>query len=63
MPHQFDILIKQAKLRNQTKLFDIGIKGGKITAIAENIKEDSEITIDAKKNMTKSGLSKMFVKP
>lgn len=55
----FDILIKQAKLRGQDKLSDIGIKGGKITAIAENIKDDSEITIDAKKNL----VSESFVNP
>lgn len=51
MTYHFDILIKQAKLRNQAKLFDIGITGGKITTIQENIKEDSEITIDAKANL------------
>jgi cytosine/creatinine deaminase len=55
----FDILIKQAKLREHTKLFDIGITGGKITAIEENIKEKSDITIDAKKNL----VTESFVNP
>ena len=59
MTNHFNILIKQAKLRNQTKLFDIGIKGGNITAIAENIKQDSEITIDAKGNL----VTESFVNP
>lgn len=59
MTNHFDILIKQAKLRGQTKLFDIGIKGGKITKIEENIKEDSEITIDAKANL----VTESFVNP
>ena len=55
----FDILIKHAKLRGQTKLFDIGIKGGKITKIEENIKEDSETTLDAKANL----VTESFVNP
>lgn len=59
MPHHFDILIKQAKLRGQTKLFDIGIKGGKITQIAESIKDSAEITLEAKGNL----VTESFVNP
>jgi cytosine deaminase len=59
MIHHFDILIKQAKLRGGDKLFDIGITGGKITKIEANIKETSEITIDAKKNL----VTESFVNP
>jgi dihydroorotase-like cyclic amidohydrolase len=55
--NQPNILIKQAKLRNQTKLFDIGIKDGKITKIEENIKENSEITIDAQSNLVTESLA------
>lgn len=59
MNNHFDILIKQAKLRGQATIFDIGIKDGKITKIEENIKENSEITIDANKKL----VTESFVNP
>ena len=52
MADQFDILIKQAKLRNKgEKLFDIGISSGKITEISEKTGKTGKLEIDAKKKL------------
>ena len=42
MAQQFDILIRNARLRNdKDQLFDIGIENSKITAIAEHLSQAS----------------------
>jgi len=52
MAEQFDILIKQAQLRNKPgKLFDIGITGGKIVEISEKAGKSGKIELDAKKKL------------
>ncbi|MBN2257346.1 MAG: amidohydrolase family protein, partial [Anaerolineaceae bacterium] len=52
MTGTFDILIKRAKLRSQAdQLFEIGISGGKITALAEKVTGDAAMVIDAGENL------------
>lgn len=52
MPEEFEILIKDARLRTDSqKLFDIGISNGKIAAIAEKITDPAIKTIDAKRKL------------
>ncbi len=52
MAEKFDIIVKRAKLRAQPdKLFEIGIAGGKIEALAEKIGGDAAATIDAGGNL------------
>jgi cytosine deaminase len=56
----FDLLIKRASLRHRPgKLFDIGISGGRITAIDERLEDAAEVEIDARKNL----VSESFVNP
>jgi cytosine/creatinine deaminase len=50
MAGNFDILIKQARLRTSpNQLVDIGISNGKISAIGEHLEDASKTTLDAKK--------------
>jgi cytosine deaminase len=52
MTDKFDILIKRAKLRSTPdKLFEIGISGGKIAALAEKVSADAATVIDAEGNL------------
>jgi cytosine/creatinine deaminase len=52
MSRQFDILIRNGRLRNQPeKLFDIGIGDGKITAVDEKLSGEAANEIDAKGNL------------
>jgi len=51
MPGHFDILIRQAQLRGTSRAVDIGIEGGNITALAEQVGGEAELTIDAKANL------------
>ncbi|WGS65546.1 amidohydrolase family protein [Marinitoga aeolica] len=55
----FDILIKNAKLRNYKELKDIGIKGGRIVEISDNISDKSEKIIEAHGNL----VTESFVNP
>ena len=59
MPEHFDILIQRALLRAQSQLVDIGIKDGNITALAEGLVGESELTIDAQGNL----VTESFVNP
>ena len=47
MPEHFDILIRQAQVRGSSHAVDIGIAGGRVTALASQIDNESELTIDA----------------
>ena len=52
MSEKFDILIKNAKLRSDSdKVFSIGITGGTIETISENISGSAEQEIDAAGNL------------
>lgn len=52
MAANFDILIKQAKLRAQPdKLYEIGISSGKITALAAKVPGEAATVIDAGGNL------------
>jgi cytosine deaminase len=52
MAEQFDILIKQARLRNKgEKFFEIGISGGKIIEISEKTGKSGKLELDAKKKL------------
>ncbi|WP_206076202.1 amidohydrolase family protein [Marinitoga lauensis] len=55
----FDILIKNAKLRNYKEPKDIGIKDGKIVEISDTIIEEAKKVIDAKGNL----VTESFVNP
>jgi cytosine deaminase len=59
MAQPFDILIKHAQLRGQTQETDIGVRGGKIIALAEHLEGDSESTINAQRNL----VTESFVNP
>ncbi len=60
MTDHFDILIQRARLRGQPgQLQEIGIAGGRITAIDEHVKGDAELTIDAQENL----VTESFVNP
>jgi len=60
MPNQFDILIKNAKLRgNNESLSDIGITNGQIKAIGKNFSDDAKTIIDAEENL----VTESFVNP
>jgi len=59
MPQQYDILIKQAQLRYQQKVVDIGIENGKIIALADHLEGIAELTIDAQGNL----VTESFVNP
>jgi cytosine deaminase len=59
MPGHFDILIQHAQLRGQPRTVDIGIEGGNITALAERLDGESELTIDVQGNL----VTESFVNP
>ena len=59
MPDAFDIIIRQAQLRNQPQPIEIGIREGKIAEIAENIVGDAHQEIDADHNL----VTESFVNP
>jgi len=59
MPKHFDILIKHAQLRGTSPAVDIGIDGGNITALAEQLAGEAELTIDAQANL----VTESFVNP
>ena len=60
MPNQFDILIKRARLRGKPAvLIDIGIAGGRILALEENLAGDTAMMIDAQENL----VTESFVNP
>ena len=47
-----DLIIRNAKLRNQEGLWDIGIENGKIKTLANNLEEKAAEEIDAKGKLT-----------
>src|SRR5690349_4338043 len=59
MSQHFDILIKQAQLRGQPEVVDIGIEDGKITALAEHLADDSQLIVEARRNL----VTESFVNP
>jgi len=60
MPNQFEILIRNAKLRGEGgTLFEIGIANGKITALGNNLSGAAKTTIDAEGNL----VTESFVNP
>ena len=60
MPNQFDILIKRARSRGKPdSLIDIGIAGGRILALEENLAGDTAMLIDAQENL----VTESFVNP
>jgi cytosine deaminase len=59
MSQHFDILIKNAQLRDTEGLRDIGILNGTIVSITERLEETAELTIDAQRNL----VTESFVNP
>lgn len=60
MLNHFDILLKNAKLRGaEDALFNIGIAGGKIVALEQNLTGNANTVIDAKGNL----VTESFVNP
>ena len=59
MPKHFDVLIQHTQLRDQPETVDIGIEGGTITALAERLDGDAELTVDARGNL----VTESFVNP
>lgn len=60
MTDNFDLLIRQARLRGRpTQLFEIGITDGRIAAIAEQLNSAAAIEINAQGNL----VSESFVNP
>jgi cytosine deaminase len=59
MSQHFDILIKNAQLRDTEGLRDIGISDGTIVSITEPLEETAELTIDAQRNL----VTESFVNP
>ena len=59
MDQPFDIAIRRARLRGRDRLAEIGIKQGRIVAIAENIDRRGMTEIDARGNL----VSESFVNP
>lgn len=60
MSNQFDILIRQARLRDKPEvLVNIGITDGRIVLLEENLVGDAELVIDAGGNM----VTESFVNP
>lgn len=59
MPNQFDILIKNAKLRGNESLTDIGILGGKIVSAGKGLRDEAGVTVDAEANL----VTESFVNP
>lgn len=60
MINQFEVLIKRARLRGKPEsLVDIGVAGGRILALEENLAGDAKISIDAQGNL----VTESFVNP
>ena len=60
MAHQFDILIKNAKLRGTPdSLVNLGISDGKIVALGENLAGESELVLEAEQNL----VTESFINP
>ncbi|MCC6299084.1 MAG: amidohydrolase family protein [Anaerolineales bacterium] len=59
MPNQFDILIKNARLRGSESLTDIGIAGGKISAIEKGLRGEAAEVVEAGGNL----VTESFVNP
>jgi cytosine deaminase len=59
MTQHFDILIRNARLRSQPQLVDIGIEVGKIVSLAEQIEGEADLIIDAEGNL----VTESFVNP
>ena len=60
MSNQFDILIKHARLRGKPELLvDIGIAGGQVISLEENLAGEAGILLDAEGNL----VSESFVNP
>src|SRR5215211_7654871 len=59
MSQDFDILIKNAQLRDTEGLSDIGILNGEIASITSGLEGTAELTIDAGGNL----VSESFVNP
>ena len=60
MPNQFDVLIKHARLRGKPELLvDIGIAGGQVISLEENLAGEAGILLDAEGNL----VSESFVNP
>jgi cytosine/creatinine deaminase len=59
MPAHFEILIKRAQVRGKTQTVDIGIKAGNITALAEEVDGEAELTINAEGKL----VTESFVNP
>jgi cytosine deaminase len=56
MTTQFDILIRNAKLRREDSWKDIGISDGKISAIGENLADEAKTIINAEGNLVTESL-------
>ena len=59
MPAQFELLIKDARLRGQSQAADIGIGGGTIAALADEVEGEAEHTINAEGNL----VTESFINP
>jgi cytosine deaminase len=59
MLNRFDILIKNAKLRREESMKEIGISGGKVSAIGDNLSGDAKTIIDAEGSL----VTESFVNP
>ena len=59
MPRHFDILIQRAQLRGHSRVVDIGIEDGKITALEKGLEGNGELTIDAEGHL----VTESFVNP
>ena len=60
MAHQFDILIKNAKLRGTPEsLVNLGISDGKIVALGENLAGESKLVLEAEPSL----VTESFVNP
>jgi cytosine deaminase len=59
MSQHFDILVKQARLRYQPYLVDIGIENGQIIALETHLEGEPDLTMDAQGNL----VTESFVNP
>jgi cytosine deaminase len=59
MPHDFDVLIKNAQLRSSSGLNAIGILNGRIAFVGKDLEGTAELTIDAQGNL----VTESFVNP
>jgi cytosine deaminase len=59
MPNQFDILIKNARLRGSESLADIAIAGGKIQSVEKNLGGEADSIVNAEANL----VTESFVNP